>query len=108
MKEKYLIVGCIIVFIVIVAAVLLNAQENLSGEIVIRYTDSGINYNVMPPCRWKTYYLEWRGSSTTITIRNYRGYETLQVYDGKEFSVYATESVPVTITYNGKTIQFTS
>jgi len=110
MKKEYLIVGCIIILILVVAAIFLSKQEKSSGEIVILYTDSGIKQlNPWQTYRWKTYYLKWQGSSTTITISGeIWGVKSLEVYNGKEFSVYATEPRPVTITYNGKTIQFTA
>ena len=106
-KEYYVVIGILIVLLV--GAALMSSQKT-SGQIVILYTDSGIKQlNPWQTYRWKTYYLKWQGDSTTIYVQGeIWGSYSLEVYNGKTFSVYATDSNPVTITYDGKTIQFTA
>jgi len=107
-KKEYIITIGISIILLLVVGIALMSRQQIGGEIVILHTESGVQQlNPWQTIAWKRYYLEWSGESTIITIQDYLGISRLNVYDGKRFSVYAT-SVPVTITWDGKTRQFTA
>jgi len=110
MKKEYFIIAGILFILMVVVVIAISMNKQSSGKIVIQYTDSGTKrLNSYQTYNWKTYYLLWTGESTTISISGeIWGSRSLHVVNGDTFSVYATDSFPVTIAYDGQTIQFTS
>ena len=97
----------------IVIVILLFALVVVVGVVAFRQGDGGargslevyaVQRGVDSQGRsYSTYYLRWSGESTTITLSYIPfGTSTMNVYNGKTFSVTPKEPYPYFIRYDGK------